>query len=42
MNDDAAYVPWHYSSDFKGLSPKVGGFVHPQDGILDFRQLYLA
>src|SRR5262249_30517974 len=27
MNDDAVYVPWHYSSDFKGLDPKVKGFV---------------
>jgi peptide/nickel transport system substrate-binding protein len=41
MNEDAAYVPWHYSSDFKGLSRKVAGFVHPQDGIIDFRELSL-
>lgn len=39
MNDDAVYVPWHYSSDFKGLSPKVKGFVHAPDGIIDFSVL---
>jgi len=41
MNDDAVYVPWHYSSDFKGLHPKVKGFVHAQDGIIAFQDLYL-
>lgn len=41
MNEDAVYVPWHYSSDFKGLSPKVKGFVHPQDGIVNFHELSL-
>lgn len=38
-NEDAVYVPWHYSSDFKGLSPKVQGFVHPANGIVDFSVL---
>ena len=42
MNEDAAYVPWHYTSDFKGLSPRVRGFVHPADGIIDFRPISLA
>ncbi len=42
MNEDAAYVPWHYSSDFKGLSPKVRGFVHAPDGIIDFRGISVA
>jgi peptide/nickel transport system substrate-binding protein len=42
MNDDAVYVPWHYSSDFKGLDPKVKGFVHAQDGIVAFQDLYLS
>ncbi len=42
MNDDAVYVPWHYSSDFKGLSPKVKGFVHAQDGIIAFQDLELG
>ncbi|HEY6432385.1 MAG TPA: ABC transporter substrate-binding protein [Acetobacteraceae bacterium] len=42
MNDDAAYVPWHYTSDFKGLSPRVKGFIHPADGIIDFRNISLA
>ena len=41
MNEDAVYVPWHYSSDFKGLSPKLKGFVHPQDGIVNFQDLSL-
>ena len=42
MNDDAAYVPWHYSSDFKGLAAKVKGFEHAQDGIIVYRDLYLG
>lgn len=41
MNEDAAYVPWHYSSDFKGLHPKVRGFVHAQDGITDFQDIWI-
>ena len=41
MNDDAAYVPWHYGSDFKGLAPKVKGFVHAQDAIIAFQDIYL-
>jgi peptide/nickel transport system substrate-binding protein len=42
MNEDAAYVPWHYTSDFKGLSQRVRGFVHPADGIIDFRSISLV
>jgi len=42
MNEDAAYVPWHYTSDFKGLKPGVQGFVHAADGIIDFRDISLA
>ena len=41
MNDDAVYVPWHYGSDFKGLSPKVKGFVHAQDAITQFELIWL-
>jgi peptide/nickel transport system substrate-binding protein len=41
MNEDAVYVPWHYGSDFKGLHPKVKGFVHPQDAIIKFQNLWL-
>jgi peptide/nickel transport system substrate-binding protein len=41
MNEDSVYVPWHYSSDFKGLHPKVKGFVHPQDAIIKFQNLWL-
>ncbi len=41
MNDDAVYVPWHYSSDFKGLHPKVRGFVHTQDAITRFEEIWL-
>jgi peptide/nickel transport system substrate-binding protein len=40
-NEDAVYVPWHYSSDFKGLSPKVKGFVHPPNGIVDYTTVSL-
>ena len=42
MNQDAAYVPWHYTSDFKGLSPKVRGFLHAPDGIIAFQDISLA
>jgi peptide/nickel transport system substrate-binding protein len=42
MNEDAAYVSWHYSSDFKGLLPEVRGFVHAPDAIISFDGLYLA
>jgi len=41
MNDDAAYVPWHYGSDFKGLHPKVKGFMHAQDAIIAFQDIFL-
>jgi peptide/nickel transport system substrate-binding protein len=41
MNEDAIYVPWHYSSDFKGLSPKVKGFYHAASGIVAFEDIYL-
>jgi peptide/nickel transport system substrate-binding protein len=41
MNDDAVYVPWHYSSDFKGLHPTVKGFVHAQDAITHFEEMWL-
>jgi ABC-type transport system substrate-binding protein len=41
MNEDAVYVPWHYSSDFKGLHPKVKGFVHTQDAITNFEEIWL-
>jgi peptide/nickel transport system substrate-binding protein len=42
MNADAPYVPWHNSSDFKGLTHNVRGFVHPQDGIIDFREIWVG
>ena len=35
------YVPYHYGSDFKGLAPSVKGFVHAQDSIINYRDLYL-
>jgi peptide/nickel transport system substrate-binding protein len=41
MNDDAVYVPWHYSSDFKGLHPSVKGFTHAQDSIIKFEGIWL-
>ena len=42
MNEDAVYVPWHYSADFKGLHPRVRDFVHAPDGIIDYRSIQLA
>jgi peptide/nickel transport system substrate-binding protein len=42
MNEDAVYVPWHYSSDFKGLSPTVKGFVHAANGITAFENISLS
>ena len=41
MNEDAVYVPWHYSSDFKGHHPGVKGFVHYQDSIIRYEELSL-
>jgi peptide/nickel transport system substrate-binding protein len=41
MNEDAVYVPFHYGSDFKGHLPQVKGFVHYQDSIISYRDLYL-
>jgi peptide/nickel transport system substrate-binding protein len=41
MNEDAVYVPWHYSSDFKGLSKKIRGFEHPVDGITEYADLWI-
>jgi peptide/nickel transport system substrate-binding protein len=41
MNEDAVYVPYHYGSDFKGHLPSVKGFIHTQDSIIDYRNLYL-
>lgn len=41
MNEDAVYVPYHYGSDFKGHLPNVKGFVHHQDSIISYRDLYL-
>jgi len=42
MNEDAIYVPWHYSSDFKGLSPKVKGFYHTADAIIEYKHISLG
>ena len=42
MNEDAVYVPWHYSSDFKGLQPSVKGFVHTASGITAFETIHLG
>lgn len=42
MNEDAVYVPWHYSSDFKGLHPSVKGFVHTASGITAFETIHLG
>lgn len=42
MNEDAIYVPWHYSSDFKGLSPRVKGFNHTADAIIEYKYISLG
>lgn len=41
MNHDAIYVPWHYSSDFKGLGPRVKGFRHAADSIIEYKYISL-
>ena len=41
MNEDAPYVSWHFGSDFKGLSPKVEGFVHYQDSLVLYEDISL-
>jgi peptide/nickel transport system substrate-binding protein len=41
QNEDSPYVTWHYGSDFKGLSPKVKGFVHYQDSLIRYGDLTL-
>lgn len=41
INEDSVYIPWHYSSDFKGFNPKVKGFIPRQDGIIAFQELWL-
>jgi peptide/nickel transport system substrate-binding protein len=42
MNEDAVYVSYHYSSDFKGLTPNVKGFNHYQDGIIVYEELSVS
>ena len=42
MSEEAVYIAWHYGSDFKGLSPKVEGFVHFQDSIIRYQDISLA
>ena len=41
MSHDSIYLPWHYSSDFKGLSPKVRGFRHAADSIIEYQRISL-
>ncbi|MET3662942.1 ABC transporter substrate-binding protein [Aquamicrobium ahrensii] len=39
VSDDSIYIPWHYSSDFKGIGKRVQGFVHKPDSIIDFTRI---
>lgn len=41
LNDDAPHIFFHYGSDIKGLSPKVGGFVHYPDSMIRYRDISL-
>ena len=36
ITEDAAYIPYHYGSNIKGISKKVVGFQHRVDGLLRF------
>ncbi|MCL6286082.1 ABC transporter substrate-binding protein [Ruegeria sp. 2012CJ41-6] len=42
MNEDAIYVPWHYSSDFKGISKKLQGFRHAADSIIEYKYISIG
>ncbi len=39
MNEDSVYVPWHYSSDFKGIGRRVQGFRHAPDSVIDYKHI---
>jgi len=41
MTEDAVYIPYHYGSNVKGISPKVQGFEHRVDGLVRFTSLAL-
>lgn len=38
MNEDGAYVPWHYRSDLEVHHPDVRGFVHDLDSIIRYEE----
>jgi len=42
LSEDAANIYYHFGSNFKGLSPKVRGFVHMQDSIVRYRDISLS
>jgi peptide/nickel transport system substrate-binding protein len=42
VNDDAPNIYYHTGSNFKGLAPSVGGFVHRQDSIVRYADIWLA
>jgi len=42
LSEDAANIYYHYGSNFKGLSPKVRGFIHMQDGIVRYRDISVS
>jgi peptide/nickel transport system substrate-binding protein len=41
LNENADYIYYHDGSDFKGLSPRVKGFVHMNDFIVRYKDLWL-
>ena len=42
ITDEAAYIPYHYGSNIKGISTRVQGFQHRVDGLLRFVDLSLT
>ncbi|HET8570040.1 MAG TPA: ABC transporter substrate-binding protein [Candidatus Limnocylindria bacterium] len=41
VNENADHVYYHNGSDFKGLSPRVKGFIHMNDFIVRYKDLWL-
>ena len=42
VNDDAPNIYYHTGSNFKGLAPSVAGFVHRQDSIVRYADVWLT
>jgi peptide/nickel transport system substrate-binding protein len=41
LNELAPFGFYHYGSNFKGLSPKLKGFVHMGDTIVRYKDIWL-